>query len=232
MERKISRARYVIVFFLTAIIFSLGIFIGGTLEELRVKSLYLSLQEQDVEYNDVLTERYFIEHLVNQAKKNIDCNFLMEAYRNSIRHLDTAREKLDSYMDSSFIKQKQYEMIKGRYADMQINYWLLFKKIKSLCPSDSYSILYFYKEGKDCPKCEDQGVHLMYVKQKLKGKVMVFSLDADRSGPNALLVDRYHIFNREYPVLIINDSVHGYMTNEQIFSLLCKMGLNESLCNK
>ncbi len=232
MERRISTARYVIVFFLTAIIFSLGIFIGGALEELRVKALYSSLQEQDVEYNDVLTERYYIEYLVNQVNKKVDCNFLMDAYRESIRHLDVAREKLDSYMDSSFIQEKQYEMIKGRYADLQINYWLLFKKIKALCPSDSYSILYFYKEGKGCPKCEDQAVHLMYVKQKLQGKLMLFSLDADRDGPNQLLVKRYHLHDREFPVLIINDTVYGYMTNEEIFNLLCRMGLNESLCHK
>jgi hypothetical protein len=133
-------------------------------------------------------------------------------------------------MNSASTEQEQYQIIKGRYANLQINYWLLFKKVQSLCPGNRFTKLYLYKDKKECPSCDDQGTHLMYAKKKLGDKLMLFSLDADRDGPNQLIVKRYGVQNNEYPVVIVNETVYGFTDNSKIFEILCELGLQDDIC--
>ena len=94
------------------------------------------------------------------------------------------------------------------------------------------TILFFYGDKKKCPSCEDQGVHLTYVKQKLKDDVLVFSFDAEKQGAIKLISQNYQIQGRELPSLIINGELHSFMSNAQIFEVLCGLGLDSEVCLK
>ena len=86
---------------------------------------------------------------------------------------------------------------------------------------------------KKCPACEDQGIHLSYVKQKLGDDILIFAFDSQSSsGALKLLSQRYSVSERELPVLVINNEIYGFMSNSQIFNVLCEKGLgNEEVCN-
>ena len=102
---------------------------------------------------------------------------------------------------------------------MQINYYILAEKIKRACGNMNV-ILYFYGDKKRCPSCQDEGVHLTYVKEKLKDNVLIFALDTSREGPIKLLMQKFDVQHRELPVLVINDNITGFKTNQEIFKML------------
>lgn len=235
MRKKINFLRHFSVLIITIIILTLGIFIGNNVEDKRVKYLYTNLQEQDLDYQQILTESNYINYLTNQKKTgtNISCKSLIGAYYTSIEKLDNSRLKLENYINQVNFKEEEYQRIKNHYENLQINYWILANKIKSLCPnSNMYPILYFYSDKEKCPQCEDQGVHLNYVKSKLKDNVLVFSLNVKKEGPIQLLAQQYDIFNKETPIIIINQKSYSFLENSQIFQILCKEGLKNQICTK
>lgn len=225
MREKIKVIRYVAVLMLTIFIFVMGILIGGDVEQFRVQNLYTQLQQQDLDYQNVVTEGNYIDYIVGlkeNSEENISCDFLKETYFDSITNLDDSRLKLEAYINTAQVKEEEYQRLKEHYSNLQINYWLLANRISNLCDRNLNTILYFYSEDKkECPACEDQGIHLTYVKQKLKDNILIFSLNfQDIKGPVALISKSYQISDMELPVLVINGEVYSYSTNQEIFNIL------------
>lgn len=235
MREKINRLRHLGVLFLTLIIFFLGVFIGGNVEDLRVESLYNQLQEQDLDYQNIATESSYIDFLISQNEQNgslASCNTIESAYFNSINNLDLSRKKLESYLGTSTNNEDEFNRLKGHYANAQVNYLMLAQKISSLCDEKLNVIVYFYADDDTCPSCEDQGVYLTYVKQRLQEDVLVFSFDVNREGPVQLLKTHYNITTKKgLPVLIVNGEELDFSTSDEILNVLCEQGLNDSTCN-
>lgn len=223
MREKIKIIRHIAILFLTVIIFSVGVFIGGDIEQLRVQNLYTQLQEQDLDYQNIVTESNYIDYLVSKKEfgENSSCDTIKGAYFSSIDNLDKSRLKLESYINTARVKEEEYQRLRDHYSNLQINYWVMANRISNLCEEEINTILFFFSEDKKiCPECEDQGVHLTYVKQKLKEDVLIFSLDAEDQGPISLVSRNYDVGNRELPVLIINEETFGFKNNEELFNIL------------
>lgn len=234
MRKQINWLRHLSVLFLTVIIFTLGVFIGGDVEQMRVSNLYTQLQEQDVSYQSLITEGNYIDYVVGLKEQgdNVSCDTIKGAYYTSISNLDKSRIKLENYINTGSVEVEEFARLKEHYSNVQINYWILANRINNVCVGNMNPILYFYAEDKACPSCEDQGVHLSYVKQKLGDDVLVFSLDAQKEGAIKLLAQKYDVYSRELPVLIIDEQVYGYSSNAQIFKILCENGLENDVCYK
>lgn len=233
MREKLNLFRHLSILALTIIIFTIGILIGNNVEQLRVEKLYTDLQEQDLVYQNIVTESNYLTYLVSlkEQGEKIDCNVIKGNYYTSITNLDDSRLKLESYINNAKVKEEEYQRLKDHYANLQINYWILSNRINNICEGNMNPVLYFYKDKKKCPACEDQGTHLSYVKAKLKDDVLIFSLDAEKEGAIKLLNQRYQVNEREMPVLVIDEKVYGFSTNDEIFSILCKNGLdNKEVC--
>lgn len=223
MRTKLNKLRHLTIFFLTIIIFTIGVLIGGNVEQLRVQNLYTQLQEQDLNYQNLITESKFIDYQISlkTEKNNISCKSILDSYYISIQNLDDSRIKLENYINTGSVKEEEFQRLKEHYSNIQINYWMLANKIKNICYlQDLNIVLFFYEDKISCPSCEDQGVHLTYVKQKLQEKFLVFSLDAQKEGPIKLLKQKYNIDYSEKPVLIINEKSYGFLTNKEIFNIL------------
>lgn len=217
---------------MTIMIFTLGVLIGGDVEELRVQNLYTQLQEQDLSYQNIVTESNYINYIIEEKKggANISCENIVGAYYTSIKNLDDSRIKLENYINTASVKEEEYQRLKEHYANIQISYWIMGNKINNLCDANMYPILYFYAEEKKCPSCEDQGVHLSYVKKKLGEEVLIFSLDSEKSGIIQLLAQQYGVYNKEPPTIVINEKTYGFTKNEDLIQILCNEGLNSSDC--
>lgn len=235
MRKKLNALRHLGILLLTVMIFIVGILIGSDVEELRVQNLYTQLQEQDLNYQNIVTESNYIDYLVNLKTKNnksVTCDMIKGAYYTSIRNLDDSRLKLENYINMAKVKEEEYDRLKQHYANLQINYMVLSKKINSMCEGNMNPIIYFYGDKKDCPACEDQGIHLDYVKRKLKDDVLIFSLDAEKEGAIKLLAQQYEVKYRELPVIVIEEDIYGFMQNEEVFSKLCEYNNNTlEVCN-
>ncbi len=233
MRKKVNWLRHVGVLFLTVIIFTVGVLIGGDVEQLRVQSLYTQLQQQDLDYQSVVTESNYVDYLVGlkEGGDNVSCELIKGAYYTSISNLDDSRLKLENYINTGSVKEEEFARLKDHYANLQINYWILANKINNFCEGNMNPILYFYAEEKTCPACEDQGTHLSYVKAKMGDDVLVFSLDAQKEGTIQLLAQKYGVYDRELPVIVIDENVYGYMINDQIFENICEGSYKGEVCS-
>lgn len=233
MRQKVNILRHVGVLFLTNVIFFLGLFIGNTVEEMRVDTLYSQLQDQDLDYQKMLVESEYIDYLIDtKSKNNVSCDTIKGAYFTSIQNLGDSTIKLEQYINNANSNEEDYQRIKDYYSNVQVTYWLLAQKIENLCQANLNTVLFFYGDKKKCPSCEDQGVHLTYVKQKLKDDVLIFNFDAEKTGAIKLISQNYQIQGRELPSLIINGKLHRFLTNEELFSVLCEDGLESEVCIK
>lgn len=230
MREKINHIRHISILFLTILIFFFGILIGGNIEDKRIETLYTQLQEQDLAYQNVLTESKYITSLI-EKDESISCDLIIGAYFTSISNLDSSRLKLEQYISTASVKQDEYYRLQGHYSNLQVTYWLLGNQILNLCEKANFeTILYFFDERKNCPACQDQGVHLNYVKQLFKDDVLIFSFNVQREGVVRLLSQRYYVFSRETPVLVIGDEVLGFSSNQEIIDILCEKGVENSIC--
>lgn len=222
MKRQINYIRHLSVFVLTIIIFVLGVFIGGSLEDTRINNLYTQLQEQDLLLQNIIAESNYIDYLLSTNSDSATCDTIIGAYYTSIANLDDSRLKLENYMNTAQVRQEEYLRLRAHYSNVQVNYWVLANRISNLCAQDLNTILYFFSEDRRvCPSCQDQGIHLGYVKQVLRDDVLIFSLDVDNNlGPSHLLKQNFDVNSRELPVLVINDEVYGFLRNQQIFDIL------------
>jgi hypothetical protein len=233
MRRRAKTLRHLSVLFITLIIFALGILIGNTTESLRVQHLYTQLQEQDLEYQNILTESEFLDYLLSLSTTDgVSCQLLLDTFSSSINHLETSRIKLENYLNAAEVKEEELLRLKDQYAGLQINYWIMNEKITSLCGPEILSILYFYTDDNECGLCEDQGIHLSYVKEKLGKKVLVFSFDAGRAGPISLLMKNFNVSSNEVPTLVIQGDKFGFNNNKNILNILCEKGLDDHNCVK
>lgn len=235
MRKQINWLRHFSILFLTIMIFTIGVLIGGDVEQLRVQNLYTQLQEQDLDYQNIVTESNYINYIVDLKEKNesgISCDLIKGSYFNSITSLDTARIKLENYINTGSVKQDEFQRLKGHYSNIQINYWILANRINELCNANMNTVLYFYADKKECPSCDDQGVHLDYVKKKLGDNFLVFSFDSQTQGPVQVLGRTYELYNKELPLLVIDNKIYGFTNNEEISNILCKDGLNNSICEE
>jgi hypothetical protein len=232
MRQKVNILRHIGVLLLTNIIFFLGLFIGNSVEELRVDTLYSQLQDQDLDYQKMLVESQYIDYLVDtKTQNNVSCETIKGAYFTSIQNLGDSTIKLEQYINNANSNEEDYQRIKDYYSNVQVTYWLLAQKIENLCQSNLNTILFFYGDKEKCPSCEDQGVHLTYVKQKLKDEVLIFNFDAEKTGAIKLISQNYQIQGKELPSLIINGKLFGFSTNGELFEILCEDGLENEVCN-
>jgi len=227
MRQKINYLRHLSILILTIMIFIIGIYIGTSVEQERVKQLYSEFQDQSLDFNNIATENNYLNYLIekkviNSTNNNVSCDLIKGIYYTSIKNLDDSRLKLENYINLGKVKVDEFSRLKKFYSNLQIDYWLSANKINNIClNSNMNTILYFYKNKKDCPSCEDEGIHLNYVKQKLKDNILIFSLDADNNeGPIKLLKQIYGVNYRELPVLVINDNIYGFKTNNEVFDIL------------
>jgi hypothetical protein len=233
MRKQISWLRHLSILFLTIVIFTIGVLIGGNVEGLRVQNLYTQLQEQDLDYQTLVTESQYIDYIIalKEQGDEVSCELIEGTYYTSIANLDSSRIKLENYINSGSVKTEEFSRLKDHYSNIQINYWILANKVNNLCGSDMNTILYFYADDNVCPECQDQGVHLSYVKQRLADDVLIFSLDSQRGGAIKLLAQKYDINSLGVPAIVIGEEVYGYSSNKEIFDILCDNGLSSSVCN-
>ena len=139
----------------------------------------------------------------------------------SLGEVAEAQKKVDLYMKES--SAKSYIEIKRDYVLAQIRYWLLNKRITESCTMDNVAILYFYS-NRDCPECSAQGIILSYLKEKLKDKLLVFSIDSDFEAEPMVAVLRGAYNITKVPSLVLEKrKISGLVSLENLSLDVCSL---------
>jgi hypothetical protein len=215
-ERKISRGKFALAFVLTSFIFLIGLLVGYTLTAERTGYLENVAYKQKLDYESLQLQSLYL----NLNANNASCFIFNNILETSLNDVGNAQAKVDLYMQES--SKDSYIELKREYLLAQVRYWLLNEKIKENCDAEHVSVLYFYS-NEDCVECGAQGTILSYLKEKLKDKLLVFSIDADFNQEPMInvLTQTYNI--TKIPSIVIND----YVFEE----LIGKTNLTNEICD-
>jgi len=171
-KRIISKKRFFLAFVLTCFIFLIGILVGYTLTIGRTSYLEDIAYKQKLDYESLQLQSLYLD----LSATNVSCSIFNKILETSLNDVASAQAKVDFYIQES--SKKSYTEIKRDYLLAQMRYWLLNQRIKETCQGKHTSVLYFYS-NEECVECGAQSTILSYLKEKLKDRLLVFSLDAD-----------------------------------------------------
>ncbi|TKJ17362.1 hypothetical protein CEE44_02400 [Candidatus Woesearchaeota archaeon B3_Woes] len=215
-ERVISKRRFALSLILTSFIFLIGILVGYTLTAERTDYLEEISYKQKIDYESLQLQSLYLD----LSATNVSCHIFNKILETSLNDVGKAQSKVDFYIQET--SKKSYTELKRGYLLAQIRYWLLNQKIKENCQAEHVSVLYFYS-NEECVECGAQSTVLSYLKEKLKDRLLVFSLDADfRNEPMVgVLKQTYNI--TKIPSVVIEDSVFDKLIGkDDLIQEICK----------
>ncbi|MDI3544253.1 MAG: hypothetical protein PWQ28_534 [Candidatus Woesearchaeota archaeon] len=219
-KRRINRRRYFVAFLFTASVFFLGYFFGFLMENTRLDYFQQSYEQQEVGFRSLQLQYQLAE---SNLLKN-QCGAIKELFDIYIKDLENTRERLESYSQESQLKEEEFELMKRKYTISQINFWYIANLLKESCPeqSDFVTILYFYGDEKDCPRCNEQATILDYYKLKLNERLLIFALDSnfEEEPTIQLLMSTYNVSS--LPGLVVDSKTYGFLTKEELGKILCR----------
>ena len=211
---EVNRRRYVVALVLTIIVFSLGLLIGYGITGIRLQYTADVEKQQRLAYDSLQVQTLYISNLLERG----DCNALAKTLEKNIDDVERTAQKLEDFIKDTKSKE-DYSVLKRQYVISQIRYWLLAQEANKICKKDSVAVLYFYSVNEEgCGDCTTQGVILSYLKEVLKEKLLVFSLDANFNEEPliGLITGNYNV--KKTPALIMNDKLYeGLISKESLF---------------
>jgi len=175
--KEVDRMKYFAVFLLTVIIFSSGVLLGAHLTNKKVGTL------ADIEATlrlQTLGAEVQYEILIGNPCQFVNSTPLAE-------DLYELSEKLD-YLESLLGEDNEnVKRLKEQYSLLEVRHWLYIRKTNTECGTNNTAILYFYSNEGDCPKCEEQGYVLTYLRKKHPNlRVYSFDVNLDNAAINTI----------------------------------------------
>ncbi|MDK2907860.1 MAG: hypothetical protein PWQ87_318 [Candidatus Woesearchaeota archaeon] len=229
-KRRIDKRRYIVSFVITLAIFSLGYFLGFVMENIRIDYFEEAYEKQELGFKSLQLQYQLAES--NILKEN--CKGLKELFNTFVQDLEQQRSRLEAYSRETNINEEEFKVMKRKYTLSQINFWYIANLLKERCPEegDFVTILYFYGDEKDCPRCEEQGIILDYFKLKLGNKLFTFALDSnfEEEPTIQLLMSTYNVSS--LPGLVVDSKTYGFLTKEELGEILCSKIEDEEAMSK
>jgi len=211
MEReKIDFKKYILVFFLTVLVFISGFLFSHFFNQKKLSSLNQIQKDLNLQLLSLETQFSIL--------KEAPCNKLNESTLTLQLYNISQRLKYISQTlgkdNPDFLRAKKY------YSLLELKHWLLLKRAAQDCNWKFTFILYFYSDKKDCPKCQDQGVVLTYLRKKYYFlRVYSFDWNLDLSALSAL--KSIYSLKKELPILIIDGKVYyGFKSKKELEDII------------
>lgn len=213
--RKNATLRHVVLAFVISLfIFTAGFFIGYSFNTQKINLIDERINELKTETENMQLELMYLDTMGVEHT----CPIIEAESSNLLKKLSTFGEQLTNYQNSKDFGSR-FNEIKDTYMFLQLRTWLIQKRLKKDCNSDTVSVIYFYS-SENCSLCKSQGFILSYFKQELQSRLMVFSLDVEWNQPmmNALKLD----FNvTDTPSLVVDGHRRGFTSKEELQEILC-----------
>lgn len=202
--------KYLLAFFITAVIFGLGMYINAALDERRFGDIQ-SIQNQIS--LDLLSSETQFSLLRESSCKNVDDSVLSN-------ELNSLANKL-SYLESNNGSDAEVAYLKRYYSLLEIKDFLLMKQLNAKCASKPIAVIYFYGNKDDCPECEKMSFVLTYLREQYP-ELRIYSFDSNLSlSAVDTLKSIYKVDSRKLPAIIIGDeSYTGFRDIEEMKTLI------------
>ncbi len=219
MARQIYLRTYVIVAFISLLVFSLGFLLSVLIDDQRLVKIEKATKVQELNYKSLQFQQLYLNTLTNNTES---CPVFELSLQSSIKSLTDSLERMESYKVSANFNQKEFNELARTYVLDNLRYWLFAKKTKELCSLDFVTVLYFYSDEK-CSICPDQGVILSYYKKLLGDRLLVFPINIDLEADEAsieMLKRRYNVTS--YPTIIVKEAKYeGVVSKTDLMPIVC-----------
>lgn len=213
MYYKADWKKYLIVFLITAGIFTTAFTVSNRLNGEKVQELQ---QMQDRLSIDILSSEVQFALLAESSCETVNRNSALS------KELDTLGSKLSYMEDQAYANEDELKWLKKNYALLEIKDYLLMKELSAKCDAEPIFILYFYSNEKgECTDCKRQGIVLTSLRQDYPGlRVYSFDYNLDLSALKTLS-GMYDISSDTLPALVIDKKVYyGFQSAEDIEKIL------------
>jgi hypothetical protein len=143
-------------------------------------------------------------------------------------------KKIDQYREASeeFQKDPYYLKQKAAFNENELYYLMMLKKLKERCSYHQAIILFFYKNAKECNKCDDQSFVLTDINKDIDKEVAIFSFDMDLNLSSLEVLAKYYNVSK-YPCTVINDHPFcGMQDKNFILKRICDYEPLVSVCSR
>ncbi len=218
VTRSVDRRKYILAGVITLGIFLLGFLFGMVVENKRVdlgESIY---KEQTVDFASSQLQFDYLSEFVSEE----NCGFAFDSYYNSLRELDRGSERLAEYSENERINEKEFILLRREYLLSEIKFWLLAKKIQSVCKVDMVPVLNFHSDDDECPRCGDQAFVLTYLKKKFGERVLIFSFSLKDIGEPAVSMLKTSHNITQIPTIVVNEiKFDGFTERNELEKEIC-----------
>jgi len=212
MTNNIDWKKYLIVFFITALLFLTASYLSNYFGAKKINELK-SIQDKIA--IDILSSETQFSLLSELSCKNISDSVFSGELEELGSKLEWGQDNLGATDEVSYLKKY--------YSLLQIKDYILAKKISERCKVKSAFILYFYTTAENCSDCEREGLVLSSLRDKYPElRVYSFDYSTDLSAVKAML-QIYKIKDTELPALVVDDEVlTGFHSIEELESRVQK----------
>ena len=219
MARQIYLRTYIIVGFISLLVFSLGFLLSVLIDDQRIVRVEKATKVQELNYKSLQFQQLYLNTLTGNTES---CPVFELSLQSSINTLTDSLERMEAYKVSANFNHAEFSELARTYVLDNLRYWLFAKKTKELCSLDFATVLYFYSDEK-CSICPDQGVILSYYKKLLGDRLLVFPINTDLEGSEAsiaMLKKRYNVTS--YPTIIVEESKYeGVVSKSDLMPIVC-----------
>ncbi|MFA5999955.1 MAG: hypothetical protein WC783_03180 [Candidatus Paceibacterota bacterium] len=211
-EENIDWKKYLIVFFITALLFIIAAYVSNYFSN---KKLVQLKDIQDKISIDILSSETQFSLLSDLSCKNVSGSFLSAELNDLGGKLEWSQKNLGDSDTVSYLKKY--------YSLLEIKDYLLMKKISARCGVKSAFILYFYTTAENCSECENESIVLSTLREKYPElRVYSFDYSTDLSAVRSM-IQIYKIKDTLLPALVIDDEVlTGFKNIEELDSIIKK----------
>lgn len=213
---EIKRSLFLVAFLITIILLLSLLVVGSMMNDARksyvdeqmriiesMSDINIYLLMSDI-YGDEMACLAFQSKLQEWDETLWDLGLKLERYR-------IATEEFQE--DPFYLENKEL------FNENQLLYMLFLQKMKGDCELEKSIVAFFFRDAKECDKCDDQSFILTDIKMKADEEVSIFAYDLDLGLPNIrLLADYYGVEDHALPCVVVDDNVFCGIRSRQFLS--------------
>ena len=216
MRTKRTRL-YAAAFAITTIIFILGLLLGIIVEERRLSYVENKYKQDKINYESLQLQYLYLATL----SEGEGCDAFAATLNTYLKKLEETRIRLEGYAEKGNVFPTEFTELRRQYFIAELNYWLLARKTRETCDSDTVTILYFYTPR--CSECENQGYVLDYLKRVFGDHLLIFALDASFEEEEMIPILKNTFNITSTPVMIVeNKKLEGFIQEPDLKEFICK----------
>jgi hypothetical protein len=192
---------------LTVLIFTIGLFAGILLDNIRLEGVKTRMTEIDNLWNDARLLQSFIQRISDDNSTSY-CEFLLEENLK-------AGDKI--YKEGSLVEEYEKTnrftptlvLEKERYALLDLQFWLNSIDLKRICNANYSTVIYFYSQYNRTVEQNFQDRVLWELKQKCGPQIIYITFPADMDITTIEVIK--NVYNiTTVPSVLINESLVLY----------------------